>query len=372
MEAGGWRLLLAVACIDLEGLDDKAFCHGFPHLSPPCARGGGRILARPLVPVVSMRLIAPHIFVAVLGLSADALTLHTQGALRACSGSRSPARVVPLATLVSRRSALAAALTTVATCQGAQADTVTAAPPSVAPAVNSAGPRVTDRVFIDVRVIQRFANPPNMPPLEVLEDAAVRGRMVFGLYGDDSPKGVERFLSFVTGNIGQFTDGQGPSYRSSLFDRLEPGRLVEGGRITGLKQVEFAGSLEYQYGNRMLPLRPVLEANNLKHDSRGLLTRRTFESGPQFSVTLSRNPALDGSNEVLGKLEEGDDLLQLIESQPYITGKSIDPPGSAKDKIFDVQKSIFGTLSKAAGDSRAEDRTGKLLRRVEITNVGIL
>ena len=196
--------------------------------------------------------------------------------------------------------------------------------------------------------------------------------MVFGLYGDDSPKGVERFLSFVTGNIGQFTDGQGPSYRSSLFDRLEPGRLVEGGRITGLKQVEFAGSLEYQYGNRMLPLRPVLEANNLTHDSRGLLTRRTFESGPQFSVTLSRNPALDGSNEVLGKLEEGDDLLQLIESQPYITGKSIDPPGSAKDKIFDVQKSIFGTLSKAAGDSRAEDRTGKLLRRVEITNVGIL
>ena len=81
---------------------------------------------------------------------------------------------------------------------------------------------MTDRVFIDVRVIQRFANPPNMPPLEVLEDAAVRGRMVFGLYGDDSPKGVERFLSFVTGNIGQFTDGQGPSYRSSLFDRLEP------------------------------------------------------------------------------------------------------------------------------------------------------
>lgn len=240
------------------------------------------------------------------------------------------------------------------------------------PAVNSAGPRVTQRVFIDVRVIQRFANPPNMPPLEVLEDAAVRGRMVFGLYGEDSPKGVERFLSFVTGNIGQFTGGQGPSYRSSLFDRLEPGRLVEGGRITGMKQVEFAGTLEYQYGERMLPLRPILEANNLKHDSRGLLTRRNFESGPQFSVTLSRNPSLDGSCEVFGKLEEGDDLLRLIESQPYITGKSIDPPGSAKDKIFDVQKSIFGTLSKAAGDSRAVDRTGQLLRRVEITNAGIL
>ena len=318
-----------------------------------------------------MRLIASHIIVAVLGF-ADALTLHTQGALSACSGSRPPARAVPLASSVSRRSALAAAFTTAATCQGAQAETATAAPPSVAPAVSSAGPRVTQRVFIDVRVITRFNNPPNMPPLEVLEDAAVRGRMVFGLYGDDSPKGVERFLSFVTGNIGQFTGGQGPSYRSSLFERLEPGRLVEGGRISGLKQVEFAGTLEYQYGERLLPLRPVLEANSLKHDSRGLLTRRNFEPGPQFSVTLSRNPSLDGSSEVFGKLEEGDDLLRLIESQPYITGKSIDPPGSAKDKIFDVQKSIFGTLSKATGDSRAVDRTGMLLRRVEITSCGLL
>ena len=47
-------------------------------------------------------------------------------------------------------------------------------------------------------------------------------------------------------------------------------------------------------------------------------------------------------------------------------------PGSAKDKIFDVQKSIFGTLSKATGDSRAVDRTGMLLRRVEITSCGLL
>ena len=233
-----------------------------------------------------MRLVPSHIIVVVLGLCADALTLHTQ-AFSTCSGSRTPARV--LTSSVSRRSALAAAFATAATCQGAQAETATAAPPSMAPAVNSAAPRVTNRVFIDVRVIQRFANPPNMPPLEVLEDAAVRGRMVFGLYGEDSPKGVERFLSFVSGNVGQFTGGQGPCYRSSLFERLEPGRLVEGGRISGLKQVEFAGTLEYQYGERLLPLRPVLEANNLKHDSRGLCAAHARARAPP-EVPLARCP----------------------------------------------------------------------------------
>ena len=214
-----------------------------------------------------MRLLA--IIVAVFGLSADALTLRTHTALT-CAGSLTPARAVPLASSVSRRSALAAAFTTATTCQGAQAVTTAVAPPVVAPGVNPAAPRVTTRVFLDVRVIQRFANPPGSPPLEVLEDAAVRGRLVFGLYGENAPAGVERFLSFVTGNVGQFTQGQGPSYRSSLFERLEPGRLVEGGRISGLKQVVFAGTLEYQYGERLLPLRPVLEASNLKHDSRGL------------------------------------------------------------------------------------------------------
>ena len=117
----------------------------------------------------------------------------------------------------------------------------------------------------------------------------MRGRMVFGLYGEDSPKGVERFLSFVSGNVGQFTGGQGPCYRSSLFERLEPGRLVEGGRISGLKQVEFAGTLEYQYGERLLPLRPVLEANNLKHDSRGLCAAHARARAPP-EVPLARCP----------------------------------------------------------------------------------
>ena len=76
--------------------------------------------------------------------------------------------------------------------------------------------------------------------------------------------------------------------------------------------------------------------------------------------------------EVIGALEEGDDMLKLIEGLPYITGRSLEEPGSAPDVIFGMQKNFFGGLSKGIGDTRAEDRTGKLLRRVEIVRAGVL
>jgi len=106
---------------------------------------------------------------------------------------------------------------------------------------------------MDIRIIQRF-------DVEVLEDAAVRGRMVFGLYNEAAPLGTERFVNFVQGSVGQFKGTlDGPSYRSSCFERLRPGVVAEGGRITGLDLTPFAGQLEYQYRSRLLPLRPVLE-----------------------------------------------------------------------------------------------------------------
>ena len=56
---------------------------------------------------------------------------------------------------------------------------------------------------------------------------------------------------------------------------------------------------------RLLPLRPIIEANDLSHDKRGLVTRTRFgdyakASGPEFGVTLNPARSLDGSNEVIG------------------------------------------------------------------------
>lgn len=241
-------------------------------------------------------------------------------------------------------------------------------PPPASVAAAAARPVITDKVYLDLRIIKRY-------DVEVLEDSAVRGRLTLGLYGKEAPLGVARYLEFIDGTPGQYArSGGGPAYSGATFDRVRPGELLEGGRIAGLKQTEFAGALEWEYMSRLLPqLRPVLEANDLTHTSRGLLTRERFNAGgPEFGLTLGAAPSLDNSHEIIGEVVDGLELLVTIEGMPFITGKSIDPPGSAKATVFSAQKALFSSISKGVGDSRAEDRTGKLLRRVEIVACGRL
>ena len=229
---------------------------------------------------------------------------------------------------------------------------------------------VTDRVFLDIRIIQSYS-------VEVLEDAAVRGRLSIDLFGKSAPLGVKKFLEFVDGDAGQFKrTGGGPAYAASSFDKLRPYVQIQGGKIAGLKTTTFAGQQEYEYLGRLLSLRPVIEVNDVKHDRRGLLTRPIFAPGPEFGVTLAPAPTLDGSNEVIGQLSTQDAsnelLLAALESLPFITGKSLEGEGTPENALFQAQKNFFTTIAKTTGDTRAEDRTGALLRRVEITRCGRL
>ena len=247
-----------------------------------------------------------------------------------------------------------------------------AAPAAPASVIDASKPAdaVTDRVFLDIRIIQSYS-------VEVLEDAAVRGRLTINLFGRSAPKGVKKFLEFVDGDPGQFArTGGGPAYSSASFDKLKPYVQVEGGKIAGLKTTSFAGQQEYEYLGRLLSLRPVVEVNDLRHDRRGLLTRPIFAPGPEFGVTLAPAPSLDGSNEVIGQLDPRDAgnelLLAALESLPFITGKSLEGEGTPENALFQAQKALFTSIAKTTGDTRAEDRTGVLLRRVEITRCGRL
>ena len=134
---------------------------------------------------------------------------------------------------------------------------------SYAPVASStASAKVTKRVYFDLRIIKRF-------DVEVLEDAAVRGRLTFNLFGDDAPKGTTKFVEFVEGTVGQFkTNRGGPAYSQAQFDKVQPGELIEVTKIAGLKTTDFAGNQEFEYLSRLLPLRPILEVNDLKHDAR--------------------------------------------------------------------------------------------------------
>ena len=240
--------------------------------------------------------------------------------------------------------------------------------PAAAPRKPTTEAAVTQKVFLDLRIIKRF-------DVEVLEDAAVRGRLEIGLFGKDAPLATKRFIEFIEGTTGQFAkNAGGPAYSSATIDNIKPLTLVQGGKIAGLRQTSFAGTLEWEYLSRLLPnLTPVLEVNDLSHDRRGLLTVERFNNGgPDFGITLSNVPALDDTREVIGYVMNGAELLEEIEGLPFITGRSIEEPGSVGDEVFKAQKSLFSGLSKGIGDARAEDRTGKILRRVEITKCGLL
>jgi hypothetical protein len=65
-------------------------------------------------------------------------------------------------------------------------------------------------------------------------------------------------------------------------------------------------------------------------------------------------------------------MLEVLETLPYITGTASEGKGTAADAVFTAQRALMLTIAKGAGDTRAADRTGQLLRRVEITKVGVL
>ena len=75
---------------------------------------------------------------------------------------------------------------------------------------------VTSKVFLDLRILKDYNK-------EVLEDGAVRGRLVIGLYGNDAPKTVAHFLQFFPKIY-----GEGPAYATGSFFRHEPGKYLEG------------------------------------------------------------------------------------------------------------------------------------------------
>ncbi|KAL1496285.1 hypothetical protein AB1Y20_016248 [Prymnesium parvum] len=246
--------------------------------------------------------------------------------------------------------------------------------PSLAEPPPPARPRPTHRVFLDLRIIRRY-------DLPLLDEGAVRGRLSISLYGEQAPRAAAQFLDFVDGTAGQFAaSGGGPSYASASFFR-HSAAMLEAGHIAGLSTTSLAGVREYEYMGRLLPLRPILEPSALPHCRRGLLTRRLFAAGPEFGVTLGAAPALDKEFEVFGEVEgdadagggmTGDELLRLVEELPYITGTSVEGEGTVANAVFTAQKNFFSKLAAASGDSRAEDRTGLLLRRVEITACGRL
>ena len=152
---------------------------------------------------------------------------------------------------------------------------------------------VTHKVYLDVEI-----------------DGLMAGRIVFGLFGLAAPATVENFRALCTCEIETPGENYGKPlcYKGSLFHRIVPGFIIQGGDITHFNGVGgesiYGGTFEDE--NFALPhsMPYYLSMVNGGPDS----------NGSQFFITLKAAPWLDGRHVVFGKIIDGIDVVRLIEA----------------------------------------------------------
>ena len=136
--------------------------------------------------------------------------------------------------------------------------------------------------------------------MEVSKDGQSAGKLVFELYENQSPALAFNFQAFCNG-----TADKHRSYVGTTFSKGAPGLGIMGG---DLHEEENLGA-----GCARLPD----ENLEVRHHKRGMLTMVNggpHQNGSQFCVTFGETSYLDGYQNVIGELVEGESLLKDMEA----------------------------------------------------------
>lgn len=141
-------------------------------------------------------------------------------------------------------------------------------------------------------------------------------RIVMELFDDVTPTTAENFRALCTGEKGVGKAGKPLHFKGSLFHRIIPNFMAQGGDFT---RGNGTGG-ESIYGEKFAD-----ENFKKKHNKPGLLSMANAgpnTNGSQFFLTFVETPWLDGKHVVFGEVVEGLEVLKLLEAQGSDTGKT--------------------------------------------------